>query len=81
MSCRKIVARSVEGVKCHQALGSSDLVGRRIPAFHSRAFNISTIAWTCSLDGVSTAEGEVGAEEVDQEEVITEEEDQGEKGI
>jgi len=33
------------------------------------------------LDGVSTAEGEVGAEEVDQEEVITEEEDQGEKGI
>lgn len=30
----------LEGVKCHQALVSSDLLGHRTPAFHPRAFNM-----------------------------------------
>ena len=33
-------ARSVEGVACHQAFGSRDFVGLRIPAFHPRPFKI-----------------------------------------
>jgi len=44
MSCRKTVARWVEGVACHLAVGSRDLVGRRIPAFQARAFSKFPIA-------------------------------------
>jgi hypothetical protein len=47
------VAQSVEGVKCHKAFGSSDLVGRRIPTFHLRAFKVSTIACIYFFDGLA----------------------------